>query len=140
MFLAGLPALTAQSSVSASQVLICRKSISHSTDLARVFSEAHRVLPMGGIIAVSDIMATDGAGLALVSAAFDWLGVRIFATPSDYATMAHAVGLRIEHAEERSKDVQAHYPKPTQAITPSPTGSRWRLKIESPPASVTGVW
>ena len=102
--------------------VICQESIIHSADRARVFSESHRILRPGGVFAVSDIMATDGADPALVAGAFDRLGVRTFATPGDYAAMALAAGFGIEHAEERTEDIQAHYARLAEALSPPPEG------------------
>ncbi len=102
--------------------VICQESIIHSTNRARVFSEAYRVLRPGGVFAVSDILTTDSADPALVARAFDRLGVRIFATPGDYAAMALAAGFGIEHAEERPEDIRAHYARLAEALSPPPEG------------------
>lgn len=110
---------------------ICQESIIHSTDQARVFSEARRILRPGGVFAFSDILTTDGADLALVNAAFARLGVAGGATSHTYERMARQAGFTIDHSEERPSDIKTHYAKLAEQLEtpPSALGAEAAAKI-----------
>jgi len=99
---------------------ICQESIIHSPDRPRVFAEAWRVLRPGGVFAFSDILTAEQADLALVNAAFERLGVRGGATPSEYSRMAEEAGFLIEYAEERPEDIGTHYAKLAEQLETPP--------------------
>lgn len=88
---------------------ICQESIIHSGNRPRVFAEAFRILRPGGVFAFSDILTAEGADLAMVEAAYERLGAEAGATPRAYRDMAVAAGFKVIHAEERPRDIRAHY-------------------------------
>src|SRR6056297_2331293 len=99
---------------------ICQESIIHSADRPTVFAEVWRVLRPGGVFAFSDILTAERADLALVNAAFERLGVRGGATPSDYSRMAEEAGFLIAYAEERPEDIRTHYAKLAEQLKTPP--------------------
>jgi cyclopropane fatty-acyl-phospholipid synthase-like methyltransferase len=91
--------------------VICQEAIIHSPQRPRVFAESYRVLRLGGIFAVSDIVTGVGADISMVEAAFARLGASAGATISDYQRMAQDAGFELLHTEERLGDIRAHYDK-----------------------------
>ncbi|MCB1739218.1 MAG: methyltransferase domain-containing protein [Gammaproteobacteria bacterium] len=99
--------------------LLCQESIIHSPRRAQVFAEAFRLLRPGGVLAVSDIMASGDADPDSVRAAFARLGVSELAALDDYRRMVEAAGFRVEHVETRQADIRTHYAKLAERLRAS---------------------
>lgn len=96
--------------------VICQESLIHSPNRPRVFAEVYRVLRPGGVFAFSDILASQGADIGLVEAAFARLRADAGATVIDYETMALQAGFALEFVEQRPKDITVHYNKLAEAL------------------------